>query len=71
MKMKRADSKTEELISIADAARLRNVTHAAIRNLIDRGRLPAQVIAGRRVLKRGDVLGFKGEKGGRGRKAGE
>ncbi len=58
-----------ELISIAEAARLRGVTHGAIRNLIDRGRLQSQEIAGRRVVRRGDVEAFNPEKGGRGRKA--
>jgi excisionase family DNA binding protein len=59
----------DELISIAEAARLRGVSHTAIRDLIDRGRLTAQVIAGRRVLRRGDVVGFKqASKGGRPRK---
>lgn len=58
-----------DLISIADAARLRGVSHAAIRSLIDRGRLASQEVAGRRVVRRSDVLAFKAEKGGRGRKA--
>lgn len=61
----------DELISIAEAARLRGVSHAAIRDLIKRGRLEvAQEIAGRRLLRRGDVMSFeKAHVGGRGRKA--
>ncbi len=61
----------DDLISIADAARLRGVSHAAIRDLIKRGRLTvAQEIAGRRLLRRGEVVSFeKAHKGGRGRKA--
>ncbi len=69
---KKTEVKTgvDDLISIAEAARLRGVTHGAIRNLIDRGRLASQEVAGRRVVRRGDVLAFKPESGGRGRKAG-
>lgn len=66
---KKKDAQADDLISIAEAARLRGVTHGAIRNLIERGRLPAQEVAGRRVLRRGDVMRFIPEKGGRGRKA--
>ena len=72
--MKRAAKKTnkasgmDDLISIAEAARLREVSHAAIRGLIDRGRLPVQVIGGRRFVRRSDVRAFKPEKGGRPRK---
>ncbi|HKC62035.1 MAG TPA: helix-turn-helix domain-containing protein [Pyrinomonadaceae bacterium] len=66
---KKKGSNMDDLISIADAARLRGVTHGAIRNLIDRGRLPSQEVAGRRVLRRSDVMRFIPEKGGRGRKA--
>jgi excisionase family DNA binding protein len=62
--------KKDDLISIAEAARLRGVTHAAIRNLIDRGRLSAEQVAGHWVLKRDDVEAFTPESGGRGRKAG-
>jgi excisionase family DNA binding protein len=65
---KKKGSKMDDLISIAEAARLRGVTHGAIRNLIDRKRLPVQEIAGRRVVHRADVLAFNPEKGGRGRK---
>jgi len=58
-----------DLISIAEAARLRGVSHGAIRNLIDRGRISSQEVAGRRVVRRADVESFKAESGGRGRKA--
>jgi excisionase family DNA binding protein len=64
-------SQMNDLISIAEAARLRGVTHAAVQNLINRGRLQAHVVAGRRLLRRGDVEAFTPEVGGRGRKAGE
>ncbi len=59
-----------DLVSIAEAARLRDVTHGAIQNLIKRGRLSVTEIGGRKFLRRGDVLAFEPEKGGRGRKAG-
>jgi excisionase family DNA binding protein len=58
-----------EYVSISQAARLRGVSPQAIDDLISRGRLGAVEIAGRRVLLRSDVLKFKPEKGGRGRKA--
>lgn len=56
---------TDDLISIADAARLRGVTHGAIRDLIDRGRLSAIEIAGRRLVSRAEVETFEPSKGGR------
>jgi excisionase family DNA binding protein len=58
-----------ELISISQAARLRGVSPQAIDDLIRRGRLSAVEIAGRRLLLRRDVEGFKPEVGGRGRRA--
>lgn len=66
----RKAANTDDLISIADAARLRGVSHSAMRGLMDRGRLHVQTIAGRRFLLRNDVLSFEPERGGRGRKAG-
>jgi hypothetical protein len=71
MAKKKKANDVNELVSIAEAARLRHVTHAAIQDLIRRGRLPFQEIAGRRLLRRGDVLNFEPEKGGRGRKGGK
>lgn len=56
---KSKDSGAGELISISDAARLRGVSHAAIQDLIDRGKLGFEVVAGRRLLRRGEVEGFK------------
>ena len=61
----------DDLISISEAARIRGVSHVAIQNLIKRGRLSTVEVAGRRLLRRGDVEGFKPESPrGRGRKAG-
>lgn len=70
MPKKKAAPAMGDLISIAEAARLRGVTHGAIRSLIDRGRLRAVEVGGRRFVVRGEVRAFKPEKGGRGRKVG-
>lgn len=55
----------DDLISVADAARLRGVTHGAIRDLIDRGRLSAVEVGGRRFVSRSEVRAFEPSKGGR------
>ena len=57
-----------EFVSLTQAAELRGVTVQAIQDLIRRGRLEALEVAGRRVLRRGDVENFEPGKGGRGRK---
>ncbi len=58
-----------DLISQAEAARMRGVTTAAISDLIKRGRLRTFELAGKVLLYRSEVKSFEGEKGGRGRKA--
>lgn len=58
-----------DLISLTQAAELRGVTMQSIQDLIKRGRLEAVEVAGRRLLRRSDVINFKPEVGGRGRKA--
>lgn len=55
----------EDLISIADAARIRGVTHGAIRDLIDRGKLNAVEVAGRRLVSRVEIEAYEPSKGGR------
>jgi excisionase family DNA binding protein len=60
-----AKKSVDDLISIADAARLRGVTHGAIRDLIDRGRLNSVEVGGRRFVSRSEVETFEPEKGGR------
>jgi excisionase family DNA binding protein len=73
MATKKKNQKSEdlgELISITEAARLRGVTPQAIDRLLLRGRLEAVEVAGRRLLRRSDVINFKPEVGGRGHKAG-
>ncbi len=68
---KKQKGSMDDLISINEAARLRGVTHSAIQDLIRRDRLSVVEVAGRRLLKRGDVVSFKpAAPGGRGRKAG-
>ncbi len=64
------DAEVGDLVSLTEAAELRGVTVQAIQDLIKRKRLVPVVVARRRVLRRGDVLAFQPEVGGRGRKAG-
>jgi hypothetical protein len=54
-----------DLISIAEAARLRDVSHSAIQNLIRREKLSVIEIGGRRFLHRHEVLSFEPEPIGR------
>ena len=58
----------EDLITPAEAARLRGVTRAAITDLVKRGRLRAIEIGGRPFLYRKEVMGFTPEITGRPRK---
>jgi excisionase family DNA binding protein len=60
----------DDLISQAEAARLRGVSRHAITDLINRGRIPGYAIGGRRLVSRREVVAFKPEVGGRGRRAG-
>jgi excisionase family DNA binding protein len=54
-----------DLISQAEAARLRGVTRAAIADLIKRGKLRAREIGGRNLVYRSEVVNY--EKGAAGR----
>jgi hypothetical protein len=64
------ETSMDDLVSISEAARLRGVTHAAIQDLIARDRLSVIEVAGRRLLKRADVVGFEPQPPrGKGRKA--
>jgi excisionase family DNA binding protein len=54
-----------DLITVTKAAELRGVSQQAITDLIRRGRLHTVEIAGKRLLRRSEVLAFKKEKGGR------
>lgn len=64
MKKKEKES-MDDLISISEAARIRGVTHGAIQDLIARDKLTPVVVAGRRLLRRGEVKGYKPERAGR------
>jgi excisionase family DNA binding protein len=55
----------DDLISQAEAARLRGVTRQAIARLIKRGRLRAVNVAGRLLLLREDVMRFEPDAAGR------
>ena len=54
----KADS-LKDLISQAEAARIRGVTRAAIRDLIRRGRLVPLEVAGRHLVRKSDVESFE------------
>jgi hypothetical protein len=49
---------SDELISQAEAARIRGVSQQAIANLIRRGRLASTLIAGRTLVLRSEVEAF-------------
>jgi hypothetical protein len=49
----------KDLISQAEAARVRGVTRAAIRDLIRRGRLVPVEVAGRLLVRKGEVESFE------------
>jgi len=57
-KKKKIDS-TDDLVSQAEAARLRAVSRASINDLIKRGRLSTTVIAGRVLVHRSEVMNFE------------
>ncbi len=59
----------DDLITQAEAARLRGVTIAAIADLMRRGRLSVVEIAGRKHVRRSEVLAFKELPTGRPKKA--
>ncbi len=53
-----------DLITQAEAARLRGVSRTAISELIERGRLRSVSIAGRLLVYRSEVLAFERKPGG-------
>ncbi|HKP87036.1 MAG TPA: helix-turn-helix domain-containing protein [Blastocatellia bacterium] len=59
----------DDLLTVAQAAELRSVTRQAINHLIREGKLSVVEIAGRRFVKRSDVMSFEPDKGGRPAKA--
>jgi excisionase family DNA binding protein len=58
-----------DLISISEAARVRDVSHTAIQDLIKRGKLTSIKIGGRQFLSRSEVESFQPESVGRPPKA--
>ena len=54
----------EDLISQAEAARLRGVSRSAIAELITRGRLTPVELLGKVWVKRSEVIAFEKEKPG-------
>lgn len=54
-----------DLITQAEAARLRAVTAEAIGDLVKRGRIEAVEVAGQKLLRRDDVINYRPSKGGR------
>lgn len=60
--------RVEDLISLAEAARIRGVSRQALDDLVKRGKLPTVEIAGRRLVRRQDVVAYEPELGGRPKK---
>jgi len=55
----------DDMITLAEAARIRGVTHEAIRSLVKRGRLKERKIGGKTFLSKREVERFKPNVGGR------
>ena len=58
-----------DLISQAEAARLRGVTRAAIQDLVRRGRIRSVNIGGRALVFRSEVINYEKGEAGRPRKS--
>ncbi|HEX8636061.1 MAG TPA: helix-turn-helix domain-containing protein [Pyrinomonadaceae bacterium] len=58
-----------DLISQAEAARLRGVTRAAIQDLVRRGRIRAFNVGGRSLVYRSEVTNYQKGEAGRPKKA--
>jgi excisionase family DNA binding protein len=67
-KTKRTTIPLADLISQAEAARYRGVSRAAITDLIRRGKLRSVTVAGRALVYRSEVEGYKPEPPGRPRR---
>lgn len=64
-KAKKDETGMSDLISQAEAARIRGVTRAAIRDLIRRERLRSVAVGGRELVYRNEVEAFEKDKPGR------
>jgi excisionase family DNA binding protein len=62
------DSALDDLISQAEAARLRGVSRQAIRKLVEAGRLGIVAIGGKTFVRRSEVLAYVPHQAGRPRK---
>ena len=63
-KAKEDEDKMSDFISQAEAARIRGVTRAAIRDLIRRERLRSFTVGGRELVYRSEVESFEKDKPG-------
>lgn len=63
-KSQRAGENVSDLITIAEAARLRGVSRSAISELVRRGRLRSVEMFGRVLIYRSEVEGFQKQKPG-------
>lgn len=57
-----------DLVTMTEAARIRQVSHQAILDLIKRERLSVVEVGGRKFLSRSEVMKFTPSKGGRPKK---
>jgi len=58
-------SSLDDLITQAEAARLRQVSRSAINNLVKRRKLKVKIIGGQPFVSRKEVLSYEPEAGGR------
>jgi excisionase family DNA binding protein len=62
--MKQEYDALSDLITQTEAARLRNVSRAAIHALVKRGRLSVVMVGGKAFVRRSEVLSFEREQPG-------
>jgi predicted XRE-type DNA-binding protein len=62
--VKKAGNELDDLITQAQAAKLRGVSRAAISDLIKRGRLRSKVMFDRALVYRNEVVNFEPKKPG-------
>ena len=60
-----SNNQTDDLISQAEAARIRGVSRAAISDLIHRGKINSVLIAGRQLISRIEIENYQKGKAGR------
>lgn len=67
-KNEKREGEMPDLISQAEAARLRGVTRAAIQDLVRRGRIRSVEVGGRALVYRNEVINYEQGEPGRPRK---